>query len=168
MQIPWPRYATSSVNEPFKTETLSDWKQQQPRLARMKIESGRPVGPASGPRKAQGAAAPGFTVATDASPKAAATSATSAVASLDAILALQTDDPVAQRRRRQARRGRDALDALEELERGLLLGRAAGGLKARLETLHAESELTGESGLDAVLLEIDIRLAVEAAKLERV
>lgn len=134
----------------------------------MKIESGRPVSSASGARKASGAAAPGFTVATDAPAKAAATTSVSAVASLDAILALQTDDPLAQRRARQARRGRDALDALEELERGLLLGRAPGGLKARLERLQAAGETTGEAGLDAVLTEIDIRLAVEAAKLERV
>jgi hypothetical protein len=162
------RYVTSSVNEPFKTETLSDWKQQQPRLRRMKIESGRPVSSSSGARKASGASAPGFAVAAEAPAKTAAAAPTSAVASLDAILALQTDDPLAQRRARQARRGRDALDALEELERGLLLGRAPGGLKARLENLQADGELTGEAGLDAVLLEIDIRLAVEAAKLERV
>ncbi len=134
----------------------------------MKIESGRPVSGASGARKSAGAAAPGFSVAAEAPAKTAATAPASAVASLDAILALQTDAPRAQRRARQARRGRDALDALEELERGLLLGRAPGGLKARLESLQAESEMTGEAGLDDVLLEIDIRLAVEAAKLERV
>jgi hypothetical protein len=54
------------------------------------------------------------------------------------------------------------------LERGLVLGRASGGLKARLEALQGRSEKTGDEGLDAVLLEIDVRLAVEAAKLERI
>ena len=73
-----------------------------------------------------------------------------------------------QRRARQRRRGAEALDTLEELERGLLLGRAPGGLKAKLEALQGRSEKTGDEDLDAVLHEIDVRLAVEAAKLERV
>ncbi|MBK6703333.1 MAG: hypothetical protein IPG56_05875 [Caulobacteraceae bacterium] len=73
-----------------------------------------------------------------------------------------------QRRARQRRRGQEALDTLEELERGLVLGRASGGLQGRLEALHGRSEKTGDDGLDAVLHEIDVRLAVEAAKLERI
>jgi hypothetical protein len=73
-----------------------------------------------------------------------------------------------QSRARQRRRGQEALDTLEELERGLVLVRASGGLQARLEALHGRSEKTGDDGLDAVLHEIDVRLAVEAAKLERI
>jgi hypothetical protein len=88
------------------------------------------------------------------------------VTALDTVLALQTDDPTGQRRARQAKRGRDALDALEELGKGLLLGRAPGGLRNELERLRAAAEPTGEPGLDGVLREIDTRLAVELAKLE--
>lgn len=133
----------------------------------MKIESGRPVGAASTTRKAGSAAAPGFAPALDAPAKSAAAAPSSAVASLDAILALQADEPPAQRRARQAKRGRDALDALERLEHGLVEGRAPAALMAELESLQYAAQPTGEAGLDAVLLEIDIRLAVEVAKLER-
>jgi hypothetical protein len=90
-----------------------------------------------------------------------------AVAPLDVILALQGGEAPAQRRSRQTRRGQEALDALDELERGLLSGRAVGALRVRLEAIQQRAEATGDEGLDALLQEIDIRLAVEAAKLER-
>lgn len=134
----------------------------------MKIEPGRNVGPTSSAGKTERAAAPGFAPATDAPQRAAAATPTGAVTSVDAILALQGAEDPMQRRARQRRRGVEALDTLEELEKGLLLGRAQGGLKARLEALQGRSEKTGDEGLDAVLHEIDVRLAVEAAKLERI
>jgi hypothetical protein len=133
----------------------------------MKIESGRRVAPSSAPRRA-GTAAPGFAPAEAEGPqRAAAASSVSAITPLDAIIALQSEEPPAQRRARQARRGRDALDALERLEQGLLLGRAPAALRAELESLRRGAAPTGDPGLDGVLLEIDTRLAVEAAKLDR-
>jgi hypothetical protein len=134
----------------------------------MKIESGRGVAPSSTTRKA-GSAAPalGFAPTVEAPARVAATSAASAVTPLDAIIALQADDPGAQRRARQARRGRDVLDALEKLERGLLVGRAPGTLRAELENLQNAASPTGEPGLDEILREIDTRLVVEIAKLDR-
>ena len=134
----------------------------------MKIEPGRNVGSSAPAGKAGKAAAPGFAPAMEAPQRAAAATPTGAVTSLDAILALQGAEDPMQRRARQRRRGAEALDTLEELEKGLLLGRAPAGLKAKLEALHGRSEKTGEEGLDAVLHEIDVRLAVEAAKLERI
>lgn len=135
----------------------------------MKIESGRGVAPSSGPRRAGGAsAAPGFAPEVESAAPTSSASAVSSITPLDAIIALQSDEPPAQRRRRQAKRGRDALDALEKLERGLLVGRAPAALKAELESLHFAAAPTGETGLDEVLREIDTRLAVEIAKLDRV
>lgn len=134
----------------------------------MKIEPGRSVGPTSTAKKAGGTAAPGFAPAMDAPQRATAAPPANAVTPLDAILALQADESPAQRRARQTRRGQEALDALEELEQGLLLGRAPGALRARLEALQRRAEATGDERLDAVLHEIDIRLAVEAAKLDRI
>jgi hypothetical protein len=134
----------------------------------MKIEPGRNVGSSTSASKAGKAAAPGFAPATDAPQRAAAASPTGAVTPLDSILALQGGENPAQRRARQTRRGEEALDALEELERGLLLGRAPAGLRGQLEALQRRSEQTGDKDLDAVLQEIDIRLAVEAAKLDRI
>lgn len=134
----------------------------------MKIESGRPVSSAAGGKKAGGAsAASGFTPQMDGPQKAAATTPTAPLTALDALIALQTDEPPARRRARQAKRGSEALDALEQLEQGLLSGRAPGALKTELERLSHGAEMTGEPGLDDVLHEIDIRLAVELAKLER-
>lgn len=132
----------------------------------MKIEPGRGVSSSASTRKAGAAAAPGFAPALDAPQKAASAAPSAAITGLDAILALQVEEPGG-RRARQARRGGMALDALEELEKGLVLGRAPGQLRATLDQLQRGAELTGDAQLDAVLQEIDIRLAVEAAKLDR-
>lgn len=137
-------------------------------LAPMKIEGPRGVTAPNSGRKAGSVAAPGFAPVAEGPQRAAATSSLNAVTSLDAILALQTDEPSAQRRARQARRGRSALDALEELEQGLLLGRAPRALRDQLLALRAGAQLTGEPGLDDVLREIDTRVEVELAKLERI
>ena len=133
----------------------------------MKIESARGVGAASTPKRAGAAAAPGFAPATEAPAKTAAASSVSAVTPLDVILALQAEDPAQQRRARQARRGRAVLDALTDLEKAIALGRAPGALRTQLESLRRGAETTGDEGLDSVMLEIDTRLAVELAKLER-
>ena len=133
----------------------------------MKIEPGRNVGSSSATGKAGKAAAPGFAPAMDAPQRSAAASSTGAVTSLDSILALQGDESPSQRRARQRRRGEEALDTLEDLEQGLLLGRAPSALRSKLDALQGRSEKTGDPGLDAILLEIDVRLAVEAAKLDR-
>jgi len=133
----------------------------------MKIESGRGVGSSPGVKKAGQSAGPGFTVEAEAPVRTAATTGVTAVTALDAILALQADEFPNQRRARQARRGREALDVLEKLERALVLGHAPATLRAELEHAQRGAETTGEAGLDEVLREIDIRLAVESAKLDR-
>lgn len=133
----------------------------------MKIESGRGVGSSAGPKRSGGAAAPGFAPSAEAPAKTASAASVSSVTPLDAIIALQAEEPIQQRRARQAKRGRAVLDALSELEKSIVLGRAPGGLKTQLETLRRGAETTGEAGLDSVMLEIDTRLAVELAKLER-
>ncbi len=134
----------------------------------MKIERSRGVAPSTSARKAGPSAAPSsFAPAVESSARASAASAVSAVTPLDAIVALQAEDPGAQKRARQARRGRDVLDALERLERGLLVGRAPAALRAELEHLQYAAQPTGDEGLDEILLEIDTRLVVELAKLDR-
>lgn len=133
----------------------------------MKIESGRGVSASAGAKRAGSSAAPGFAPQADAPQRAAAVSSVGGVTPLDALLALQTEEPVAQRRSRQAKRGKAVLDALQELERGIVLGRAPAALKTELENLRARAEPSGDPGLDGVMLEIDTRLAVELAKLEK-
>lgn len=133
----------------------------------MKIESGRSVTASSTTRKASGAAAPGFAPALDQPQRTSAATAAHAPHSLDAILALQAEGLNPERRARQVRRGKAALDALEALERAMAEGVAPSALRSELESLRRASETTGEAGLDDVLLEIDIRVAVELAKLEK-
>jgi hypothetical protein len=133
----------------------------------MKVESGRNVSSANA-KRAAGGAAPGFAPEAEAaSEQVRAVLSVGGVTALDAVLALQTEEPLAQRRTRQARRGAAALDALEELEKGLVEGRAPAALRAELERLQRGREPTGDQGLDEVIREIDTRLAVEAAKLDR-
>ncbi|MBY0563444.1 MAG: hypothetical protein K2P58_04575 [Hyphomonadaceae bacterium] len=133
----------------------------------MKIDNTRGVNGSSA-TKQPGVAAPGFAPALDAPPRTSAAAPTTGVTPLDALLALQGGEGPMQRRARQVRRGRDALDALEELTQGLLRGRTSRGLGRELDSLRTAAELTGDAGLDAVLREIDTRLAVEAAKLEAI
>jgi hypothetical protein len=134
----------------------------------MKVESGRNVGAAAASKRA-GASASGVFAPADpeAAPQVAAASSLGGVAALESLLALQAEEPPAQRRARQTKRGQAALDALEQLEAGLLAGRAPAALRAELERLQRTAQTTGEPGLDGVLREIDTRLAVELAKLER-
>lgn len=84
---------------------------------------------------------------------------------IDALIALQgIEDPV-ERRRRAVSHGRRALDALDELKLGLLAGTLDHGTLLRLKSVAADlKDGSGDEGLDRVLGEIDLRVAVELAK----
>lgn len=95
-----------------------------------------------------------------------AAAAPKAMATIDALLALQgvEEDPV-ERRRRSVRRGRGALDVLDDLKMGLLSGNFDPSTVTRLRTAAAElKSSSGDTGLDAVLAEIELRVEVELAK----
>jgi hypothetical protein len=87
------------------------------------------------------------------------------VGGIDALIALQgIEDPV-ERRRRVVKNGRRALDALDEVKLGLLGGTLDQATMLRLKSLAADlKEGSGDEGLDAVVAEIDLRVAVELAK----
>jgi Class II flagellar assembly regulator len=89
------------------------------------------------------------------------------ISSVDALLAVQAVDDGAERRRKQVRRGRATLSALDDLKVALLSGRIDRTLLARLK---AESDglsmATGDARLDAITAEIELRAAVELAKLD--
>jgi hypothetical protein len=84
---------------------------------------------------------------------------------IDALIALQgVDDPL-ERRRRAVKQGSRALDALDELKLGLLSGTLDQATLLRLKAVAADlKEGSGDVGLDQVLSEIDLRVAVELAK----
>jgi hypothetical protein len=87
------------------------------------------------------------------------------VSSLDALMALQGVEDATERRKRAVARGRRALDVLDDLKLGVLDGSVDGAMVARLRVAgEGLSEQTGDAGLDAVLGEIGLRVAVELAK----
>lgn len=89
------------------------------------------------------------------------------LASLEALMALQAVPDAAERRRRAARRGARLLGALAELQMGLLDGGLAVGALRRLqEDTAAAREASDDPALDGILIEIELRAAVELAKLE--
>lgn len=93
------------------------------------------------------------------------TSATSGVGGLDSLLALQGVEDAGERRKRFARRGKTALDLLDELKAELLAADLRRETLTRLQGTLAElTEKSGTPGLDDVLGEIELRVAVEIAK----
>ena len=88
------------------------------------------------------------------------------VGGIDALVALQGVDDATERRSRGLRRGRIALDILDELKIGLLSGSIEPSLLQRLKASAADlKDASGDPGLDSVLAEIELRVAVEIAKL---
>lgn len=101
----------------------------------------------------------------EASRQSAGAGSLRAISSLDALLALQGVEDFTQRKRRAVARGRNALDALDSLKVGLLDGSVDRSTLARLKVAaDGLGEETGDAGLDQVMQEIDLRVAVELAK----
>jgi len=139
----------------------------------MKVSGPSGASSASGPRGAKPASAgAGFSpiVSGGGASDVARTSAAagvSTVSSLEALMALQDIGGPLERRRRATARGGRLLDALDDLKIGLLEGALP---RAAVEKLAREAReqrtMTDDPGLDAILGEIEMRAAVELAKLE--
>lgn len=113
----------------------------------------------------------GAAIGANAAPAAtpARVAGTPSLSGLDAILALQGEiDPDERRKNAIARRDR-ALDALERLKIAMLGGGLNAQALADLRALGVGSERDDidDPGLQAILTEIDVRAAVELAKLDR-
>jgi Class II flagellar assembly regulator len=84
---------------------------------------------------------------------------------IDALIALQGIEDPTERRRRVIKHGRRALDALDEVKLGLLAGTLDQATMLRLKSVAADlKEGSGDTRLDSVLAEIDLRVEVELAK----
>jgi hypothetical protein len=132
----------------------------------------RIVGPnatarAAAPPAAKRAAAGGFSVAEQEAPRTPhPVAALRTIGGIDALIALQGQDEQAARRRRAVSRGRVALDALDELKVELLGGTLGPSVLMRLKSVTADLlDGSGDQKLDTVLAEIDLRVAVEIAKM---
>jgi hypothetical protein len=119
---------------------------------------------ASGVRKAGTSAKFSLDGAAEAA-KPSAASAASSIGGVDSLLALQGVEDSTERRKRFARRGKSALDLLDSLKAELLAADLRRDTLSRLQaSLDQLSEKSGLAGLDSVLDEIQLRVAVELAK----
>ena len=135
----------------------------------IRIDQRAPVGgasPASGARRAGGSA---FSLPDkEAASAARGGGAVSAAGPLDTLLAVQAYEEPGERKKRQAKRGQDLLDGLDRLKAALLSGRVQISELERLKTtLALRRESTDDPRLDDVLAHIELRAAVELAKLRR-
>ncbi|HEX5509323.1 MAG TPA: flagellar assembly protein FliX [Pseudolabrys sp.] len=88
-----------------------------------------------------------------------------AISTVDALIALQAVEDPMERRKRAVRHGRKALDELDSLKVSLLDGSLDQSTLARLKVVaDGLDQSSGDPGLDTVLNEINLRVAVELAK----
>jgi len=88
---------------------------------------------------------------------------------VDSLLALQEVPEDPGRRRRAMKRGQELLDRLDEIRIALLSGRLPQDQLQKLaESLKTRKESVGDPKLAQILDEIEIRAAVELAKLEQI
>lgn len=101
-------------------------------------------------------------------PASASAGGGTSLGKVDALLALQEVPDSLTGEARAKRRGEDLLDELEQLRLGLLSGTLPRAQLVRLNRLLAERrEQIHDPRLAAIVAEIELRAAVELAKLER-
>ena len=136
----------------------------------MKITAPRPPcpGPARSRRVVRGAKGAEFSVqVTGESASATRASPAAPLAPLEGLLALQEVPDAAHGRSRGIARGHDLLDRLDEVRHALLVGAIPRNRLVELRNrVHARKGDAGDPRLSAILDEIDLRAAVELAKLE--
>ncbi len=93
-------------------------------------------------------------------------SGTAPLAAVDAVLALQEVPDAAEGRSRALRHGADMLERLDDIRHGLLFGTIPREkLKALMEMVQGRRGRADDPRLAAILDEIELRAAVELAKL---
>ena len=132
----------------------------------MRIYGSNGAALATAPSTARKAAGGTFTLAEpETTRQSGAAASLRSISSVDALLALQGVEDFRERKKRAVAKGCNALDALDALKVGLLDGSLDRGTLARLKILsEGLTEETGDTSLDEVMHEIDLRVAVELAK----
>ena len=132
----------------------------------MRIYGSNGTAVATAPASARRAAGGTFSVGGQEAPRnAPAATGLRSISTLDALIALQGVDDFKERKKRAVVKGRNALDVLDQLKLGLIDGSIDPGTLARLKVAsEGLDEGSGDAGLDAVLGEINLRVAVELAK----
>ena len=138
----------------------------------MKINGPNGAGPAGGPRASRpSGGGGGFRLPSldeaGGTTQSAGVGRTAGVMGVDALLALQDVGGPLEGRRRAVRRASHILDVLDEVKLALLDGDLSLAQLDRLRRAVSEQRgLTSDATLDGVLDEIELRAAVEIAKLE--
>lgn len=86
---------------------------------------------------------------------------------LDALLALQSVDMTAERRKKAVSRGKTMLDLLDQVKLGVLDGTLSPATLESLSAAISQREATDDPALDGIMAEIELRVEVELAKLQR-
>lgn len=139
----------------------------------MKVTGPGSVSSTAGARPARAAGGgEGFRVALPEAPAAAgqtaSVSASRSVMGVEALVALQDVGGPLERKRRAVGRASRILDALDDIKTGLLGGELSLSDLDRLRrSVRDERAATEDPQLEAVLDEIELRAAVEMAKLEQ-
>lgn len=138
-----------------------------------KVGYTKPIGTARPVKKTGTVAAAGFAEALAAAEGASevssveATSSIAALSGIGGLLGAQEVDEREARRQKAAKRGKMTLDMLSSLRDALLMGTMPYSILRGLEKLVTEErEGTDDPALLSILNEIDVRAAVELAKLE--
>lgn len=137
----------------------------------MKIDANRPIGTGPARRDNRTSGSGGFAdnlpVDGGTEQGAAAVAAAPATTGLDALFALQEVPDATAGRKRAFARGQKLLDRLDDLRLGLLLGHISRDKLAELARLAGEgSKEVDDPALRGILDEIELRAAVELAKLQ--
>jgi len=132
----------------------------------MRIHGTNGTALASAPASARRSAGGTFTVSEQEPQRnSAAAGSLRAISTVDALIALQGVENPTERKKRAVARGRNALDVLDKLKLSLLDGSVDRPTLARLQVAaEGLTDETGDPGLDMVMGEIDLRVAVELAK----
>jgi hypothetical protein len=132
----------------------------------MRIYGSNGTALASAPAAARRSAGGSFSISEQEEPRnSSAAGSLRSISTVDALIALQGIEDPRERKKRAVVKGRNALDVLDSLKLGLLDGSVDRSTLARLQVAaEGLTEETGDPGLDAVMGEIDLRVAVELAK----
>ncbi len=100
--------------------------------------------------------------------KTSAVSGTGPLAAVDALLSVQEVTDSTKGRTRGAVRAQFMIDGLDEIRQGLLIGAIPKSkLAALVEVVRGERDQADDAKLSALLDEIELRAAVELAKLDQ-
>jgi 1-aminocyclopropane-1-carboxylate deaminase/D-cysteine desulfhydrase-like pyridoxal-dependent ACC family enzyme len=137
----------------------------------MKVQGPSSTQAALNARRAGGAVAPGFVLPSGGfatSNAATQTAPTASLTNLGALLALQTEDDISERRRRATKRSNTLLDQLDGIRISILgNGVSREQVAALSNTLREYRDQVDDPGLEAILDDVELRAEVELAKLER-